>query len=302
MKKIKLDKNQTSSALMIIGIIVIIILSILFAQYRNGMTLVQLHDNSSRQMMGYILETKNNTIVIDGGLKEDAQNLIDNINSHGAKVNAWFLTHPHMDHVQAFMEVVKNTNIEIDKIYVTLNDIEWYREYEKDRIAEIEDFFEVIQSDKVKDKVEEVSLNQIIEIDNLKCEILGVKNPEITTNPINNSSMVMKFEINNNSILFLADTGKESGEKLLKNQGSKLKSDIVQMAHHGQSGADKDVYEKIKPTICLWPTPEWLWNNNPGTGYNTGNWTTLETRQWMEELKVKTNYVEKDGDIQFRIW
>lgn len=107
MKKIKLDKNQTSSALMIIGIIVIIILSILFAQYRNGMTLVQLHDNSSRQMMGYILETKNNTIVIDGGLKEDAQNLIDNINSHGAKVNAWFLTHPHMDHVQAFMEVVK---------------------------------------------------------------------------------------------------------------------------------------------------------------------------------------------------
>ena len=74
------------------------------------------------------------------------------------------------------------------------------------------------------------------------------------------------------------------------------------MSHHGQSGVDKDVYETIQPEICLWPTPEWLWNNNPGSGYNTGNWTTLETRKWVEDLKVKTNYVEKDGDISFRVW
>ncbi len=41
------------------------------------------------------------------------------------------------------------------------------------------------------------------------------------------------------------------------------------MAHHGQAGATKQLYEAIAPKICLWPTPEWLWNNDAGNGKNT---------------------------------
>lgn len=301
--KIKENKSKILKLIIILTVLLLILLNFNYIKYVNGITLIQLHNNSPRQMMGYVLVMKNKTIVVDGGLKEDASNLIDNINRvGGGKVDVWFITHPHMDHAQAFMEIVENTDIKIEKVYVTLNDLDWYKQYETARIEEIEKFFNIIQSDKIKDKVEEVTLNQKIKIDNVQCEILGIKNPEITTNPINNSSMVIKMSINNKSILFLGDTGKESGEKLLKNQKEKLKSDIVQMAHHGQSGANKDVYEAIQPQTCLWPTPEWLWNNDSGTGYNTGNWATLETRKWIEELQVKTNYIEKDGDISFRVW
>lgn len=283
--------------------LLIIILYFSYIKYLNGLTLIQLRNNSTRQMMGYILKTKNKTIVIDGGLKEDAQNLIDTINKiGGGEVDVWFLTHPHMDHVQAFMEIVKTKDIQIEKIYVTLNELEWYEKNDSSRIEEIKKFIEILQSDKIKQKVEEVYLNQIIKIDNLECEILGIKNPEITNNAGNNSSMVIKMNINDKSVLFLADAGKESGEKLLKTQKDKLKSDVVQMAHHGQNGVDKIVYEKINPKICLWPTPEWLWNNDSGTGYNTGTWTTLETRSWMDELKVKEHFIEKDGDVIFRVW
>ena len=297
------EKNKKVKILIIaILIIIISILGIIYEKYNNGVILTQLHDNSPRQMMGYVMKTKNKTIVIDGGLKEDSENLQNQIKECGNKVDVWFLTHPHMDHVQAFLDVVENTNIQIDKVYATFNELDWYKQYETSRIEEIEIFFEVIKSEKIKDKVEQVQLNQKIDIDNVKCEILGIKNPEITTNPINNSSMVIKMKINDKILLFLGDTGKESGEKLLKNQGNKLKADIVQMAHHGQSGVDEVVYQKISPQICLWPTPEWLWDNNPGTGYNTGKWTTIETRNWMEKLGVKINYIEKDGDKSFRIW
>ena len=55
-----------------------------------------------------------------------------------------------------------------------------------------------------------MELNQKMTIDNVSCEILGVKNPEITENAYNNSSMVIKMNVNNKSILFLADTGVES--------------------------------------------------------------------------------------------
>ena len=73
------------------------------------------------------------------------------------------------------------------------------------------------------------------------------------------------------------------------------------MSHHGQAGATKELYEAVKPTICLWPTQEWAWNNDNGNGENSGPWKTLETRNWMEELGVKQNYIEKDGDIKIKI-
>ena len=113
--------------------------------------------------------------------------------------------------------------------------------------------------------------------------------------------MVVKFDTGKTTFLVLGDTGIKSSEKLLKTQKEKLKSDIVQMAHHGQSGATKELYEQINPTICMWPTPEWLWNNDSGEGKGSGPWKTLETRLWMEELKVKKNYVEKDGDITIKL-
>ena len=73
------------------------------------------------------------------------------------------------------------------------------------------------------------------------------------------------------------------------------------MSHHGQSGATKELYKEISPKICLWPSPDWLWNNDSGAGENSGPWKTLETRKWMEELGVTKNYIEKDGDITIKI-
>ena len=73
------------------------------------------------------------------------------------------------------------------------------------------------------------------------------------------------------------------------------------MSHHGQDGADKQLYAIINPEVCLWPTPEWLWNNDNGGGYNSGTWQTLETRKWMNEIGVPRHYVEKDGDITLKI-
>ena len=75
----------------------------------------------------------------------------------------------------------------------------------------------------------------------------------------------------------------------------KLKADYVQMAHHGQNGVDKPFYEAVNPTACLWCTPQWLWDNDAGKGFNTHCWKTVTVRGWMDELGVKEHYVMKDG-------
>ncbi len=292
-------KNKILIKKIVFILICLVIISIIINLNCNVVNaeLIQLKDNSPRQMMGYILKTKGNeVIVIDGGLKEDEPNLLEHIKKLGGKVDAWFLTHPHMDHVQAFMEIVYNTDIKIENIYVTLNDLNWYQKYAGERLLEVEEFFKILQNEKIKEKIKYVEQNENINIDNIKCEILGVCNPEITVNAVNNSSMVIKMNINKTSIVFLGDTGAESGKKLLETQKDKLKADIVQVAHHGQNGVEKEVYEAIQAKICLWPTPQWLWDNDSGNGYNTGIWKTIETRKWMDELGVKEHYIEKNGD------
>lgn len=299
-------KQQNISKIIQITIIFLIILGIGTVIIKQVTTpnvkLTQLQDNSSRQMMGYIMKTSTGkVIVIDGGLNEDEPNLVKHIQELGNKVDVWFITHPHEDHASAIIKVIEETDIPIEKIYYTMNDIEWYKEYEPKRAEEAERFYNALQNERVKGKTEEVTLNQIINIDFIKCEILGVKNPEITNNGFNNSSMVIKMNLPKSSILFLGDTGEESGDKLLNTQKDKLKSDIVQVAHHGQSGAKESLYKEINPRICLWPTPEWLWNNDSGGGKGSGPWTTLETRQWMENLGVKIHVIEKDGDTTIKV-
>ena len=207
------NKTQIKKVAIILICLIAVTAIINIVTNQKNTELIQLKDNSSRQMMGYILKTKNDkVIVIDGGLKEDAPNLINHIEELGGRVDAWFLTHPHMDHVQAFMEIVETTDIEINDIYVTLNELDWYKQYAGERLPEIEEFFKTIENEKIKNKIKHVGKNQIIDIDNINCEILGTCNPEITDNPINNSSMVIKMNTDNTSILFLADTGIESGK------------------------------------------------------------------------------------------
>ena len=291
----------TSSVCILLLLILGLIFSLVGAKYSNKTELTQLTNNSNSQMMGYFIKAQDKNIVIDGGTKEDSQNLQNHIKDSGGTVNAWFITHPHKDHAGAIIDIIENTDIKIEHIYVTLNDIEWYQENEPQRAEEAIQLKDALENDRVKDMVTEVSLNQKIKIGTVNCEILGTKNPEITVNAINNSSMVIKMNLPKSSILFLGDTGEESGDKLLNTQKDKLKSDIVQVAHHGQSGAKESLYKEINPRICLWPTPEWLWNNDSGEGKGSGPWTTLETRQWMENLGVKIHVIEKDGDTTIKV-
>ncbi|RAZ75589.1 MBL fold hydrolase, partial [Klebsiella oxytoca] len=62
-----------------------------------------LHEQSPTQMMSYILQTgEGKLVVIDGGTRQDAGNLLETLIRLGGPeptVELWLLTHPHLDHV-----------------------------------------------------------------------------------------------------------------------------------------------------------------------------------------------------------
>ena len=289
-------------AILICVFIIIFVFYIGKIKNDKNVTIIQLSPQTSSQMMGYIIKTKNNKmIIIDGGIVGDTDNLKKYIQEHNNEVDYWFLTHNHNDHASAFVKIANEENIEIKNVYASLNDKNWYEINEPSRAEFSKVLIDTLNSDKLKNKVKEPKLNEKLKIDGINVEILGIKNPEITENPGNEQSMVIKFDTGSTKFLILGDTGKKSSEKLLKNQKDKLKSDIVQMAHHGQAGATEELYKEINPIICLWPTPKWLWNNDNGGGENSGTWKTMETRSWMENIGIKQNHVAKDGDIAISI-
>ncbi len=97
---------------------------------------------------------------------------------------------------------------------------------------------------------------------------------------VNSNSMVIRMCYKEHSILFLGDTYGDSGDRLLRTYGADaLKSDYVQMSHHGQAGANQNFYLSIgaDKSKRLWPTPAWVWdtsNNNLQTG-TTRSWLGL---------------------------
>ncbi len=262
----------------------------------------QLPSQSTSQMMSYVIQTsQGKLIVIDGGTTADGAYLKSFINNLGGEVTAWFLTHAHYDHVEAFiwnLQDKSNDRIKIKNIYANFPTVSWIEKYEKNYAFTIKEFNAVMTESKRKQTV--VNAGDEIYIDEIKIEVLYVNTNTFKKNAINNSSMLIKFSDSTKSVLFTGDLGKQAGNDIVKKVNhKKLKSEYVQVAHHGQAGIGKNLYELIGASYYLWPTPLWLWNNDNGGGMNSGPWKTLEVRKWVEEFNAKENYVSGKGLYKF---
>ena len=267
--------------------------------YLNGAEIHMLSSSTRSQMMSFVIKTKNGKlIVVDGGLPEDAPHLVETIKSFGTEVSAWILSHPHSDHGGAFAKIAENgfEGLQINAFYYNIIDQAWYDKFESHRAGMVNTIRNAIA--KLPAGVSHMtSKGEVYYVDGVAIHVLN--NPYwIESNSINNSSVVFRLDFDNGTrVLFLGDMGPQAGESLKAEvPASELKADIVQMAHHGQYGVNKDVYELIAPKVAMWNAPGWLWDNDGGSGYNTGNYKTLEVRAWMDEIGTKTNYVIKDGD------
>ena len=213
------------------------------------------------------------------------------------EIEAWFLSHGHSDHygemIMMFREYDENSNYKINNIYFdfpdfatskfdpsdyTLEGLDQLKQgldnYAKVNGIDCEEGYYNHLNGKVVN-ADAVAKGLTITIDGVDFEILQTQSPE--DDQVNGNSMVIRvvptYE-NAKTCMFLNDTSVWSGAKLLKTYGDKLKSDVVQMAHHGQAGADKDVYDAIDAKLRLWPVPFWVWGNE--TDYRIG-----EVRSWF---------------------
>jgi hypothetical protein len=245
----------------------------------------------------YVFRTKGGkVIVMDGGVAGETEYLRGFLAPLGNEVEAWFVSHPHSDHIGALHEILKAPKgIRIKSIYHSEFSRDFYEKVEPECRPQTEEFYAHLKKTDAQ-VVDVAEPGLTVEIDHVQFRILAVKNEELTMNAYNNSSMIIRVDDTVRSVLFLGDAGVEEGDKILNGKFRKeLDCDYLQMAHHGQNGVSREFYRSIRFKACLWPTPLWLWNNDAGAGFNTGPFKTLETRVWMEELGIRKHFVMADG-------
>lgn len=271
-------------------------------------------------MMSFVLVTKeNNVIIVDGGRPADMPLLKQYVD--GRHISAWILTHAHNDHISGFVdEMAKNggADFDIEKIYYNFPPYELINnhnvldyEYLVQELDEVLPAFQKIEP-KIRDKAHIVTQGESIQVDECRIDFLYSYHEGLTNNLMNDSSLVFKVTTPNTTVLFLGDLGPDGGDVLFRESRHLLKSDLVQMAHHGHMNVSMEVYAAVEPKACMWCCADWLYNEPEIPGYladadrlfKTGRirmYGTAVTRKWMDLLGVKTHYVTKDGTQEIEL-
>ena len=268
-----------------------------FPQKKSNFTVWQLPSQINTIGNSYVFQMNNGKVVVmDGGVKEENPYLKGFLAALGNEVEAWFISHPHGDHMGALNHILMDPGeIRISTIYHSPLSADFYKENEAQQATLTGEFYSNLEKSGIQ-VVEITEPGRIIEIDRTKFKILSVANEDITINAYNNSSMAIRVWDAKKSMLFLGDMGSEAGDRLLEGPFRKeLDCDYLQMAHHGQNGVSKDFYRTVKFTACLWPTPSWVYENDQGKGYNTGTLQTIEIRNLIDSLGIREQYVSFEG-------
>lgn len=269
----------------------------------GGGSVFQYANRDPYQSMGYILTTpEGKTVMIDGGRNEgaDAAYMHDQIMKRGGKVDLWIITHAHFDHFGALsylLRTMDKLDFEIYDLRFDFPPLEWLGQVEGGNpLPHAKGFLEGLEKHGITHG--SISTGDLIECGGLRIEILHDGKDYAEYSCVNDTSVVMRISFPKRDVLFLADLGQRSAAKLGRTCDSKkLRCDIVQMAHHGQNGADKAFYEIVLPKIALYTAPDWLWENNTGKGRDTGPYKTLRTREWLDELGVLLSCPHAYGDF-----
>ena len=225
-----------------------------------GVGYAQGHQNG----MCYVMRLEDGSfLIVDGG--HAAQVYADNIykvmreqapDPDNIVIAAWIFTHTHGDHVGVFpyFAALYNNRVKVERFIYNLPvssafvSSEWF-----DGNTGLE------QTVKMKFPNAEVNRThpgQIFYIRNAKINILYTADLYASKkiDYFNTASMVFTIEADGVKTMILGDIGSD-GASVISSiyNGSILKSDVIQVAHHGILSSPSTLYSTINPEYVLWP-------------------------------------------------
>lgn len=245
--------------------------------------LKQYSDQTGSQAMFYTLRSPTGFfVVIDGGTTGNSTYVRQVINENGGKVDVWFLTHPHPDHIGAFNEIYADPQgITIKQIYDTPMDLQYYDsvDYAWDGIEYYKRYLQLTVN---VPNVSHLYVGDVLHLEDFQVKVLNSYNDElkyISKDIGNDAGLMLKFSGKKDTLLFCADVhSKAVGERLIQRWGKELQSEYVQLGHHGNGSFPAEFYDYINPQVALFDAPAWL--------VYGGQFTTLELMKHLQSRQI----------------
>lgn len=217
-------------------------------------------------------------LVYDGGFSADGKTVMDALNElnvTGKKpvVRMWLLTHMHGDHMRAFASFSSEYAKDIELHYVVCNSADDY--YDSDKAG-------VGLSDKIRKYVKAFSGAKLVRVHDgtvmqfadAKVEILQTQEalyPHMEALGFgNDTSVVSRVTLGGQTVLLPGDMQVTGGNALCATFGDYLKSDIVQISHHGSIKYPTTVefYRLVGAKYALFPGSAERFAENKSTAEN----------------------------------
>ena len=258
----------------------------------------------------YIIKTKSGKlIVIDGGLNQNTEHVVKSLEylSDGKKphVTAWFLTHMHIDHCGVYRTIAGDPEygkrLSVETFYCDLRELEYYTELCLDKGSYNAAIRETLLQDHehLGVKVKTPKTGDRIVIDEFTFDIINtpteIKEDEKLYNVINDSSIVMKMTYDNKqTFMLLADAEGACNDNLLKNHRHELKSDVVQLGHHGVANVSRECYMEIGAKIYISQTNLAGWYCDQGEIGNEHDPGRKRTYSYIKRVGAKHENIYSD--------
>ena len=263
-------------------------------------TITEYGTDGDLQSMCFVIEGDiSGLVIIDGGYSDDEENLSileEKIANNGNRVDAWIITRYDSDHAGAYMTLRDRIeDLQVENLYVPeITDIEEYTE----KLSWYEDEeWELYKKYINLDDDEKNYLHSGDEIQNiigLNMKVLSAYSDYIeenSDNALNDGSIVFKLYGNEESILFCGDAQSEFvGEYLLENYYDELKSDYLQVGHHGNNSFSDEFYETVNPKVAFFSAPTVIMEN-----LNNVSWYTTEYLSELLKNMGTTVFTFKDS-------
>lgn len=240
---------------------------------------------TNTQAMIYTLQDlQGHLVLIDGGHTEDADQVAQIIADAGGHVDAWFLTHPHTDHINAITALYGRDGLpSVDAFYAS--------EFDPDTYASVAADWDVYEDfaawyDLFANETRLHYLHRGDTLDLFGLSVTCFHDNTVKTaegDAANDGSLVLKFEGSTQSFLVCGDTGYTQSEEIIASYGDQLASTYIQMGHHGNGGLTEEFYRLVHPQIAFFDAPQWLMEpEDPNTWF-----TTPQNRAIMESMGAK---------------
>lgn len=231
--------------------------------------------------MSYVMQLADGSfIIIDGGPanvadEDDLLAYLKSLTPAGQKpvIAAWFITHAHPDHMALANRFLIRyyDQIEIKMAaysFPTYETVKNASDVEKDRSKYepmIELFIESVREYWPEAKHLILQAGQKIYLADVEIEVFFTHADlyplEFTW--VNHTCVSFRIKAGGKTIMMLADSEKTLCQQMADTFGDHLKSDMLQLAHHGSNGACLDLYKRIDPDICFWACSQTSFETNP---------------------------------------